>query len=45
MGRLKRDHSGWRTSGLWLKYQNPMVEDKPLKGKSKKNTGAGVRAR
>lgn len=27
MGRLKKDHTGWRTSGLWTKYQKPNVGD------------------
>lgn len=31
MGRLKRDHSGWRTSGLWLKYQSPQVNERQPK--------------
>lgn len=38
MGRLKQDHSGYRTSGIWLKYQQPRIEEKPFKSKSKKNT-------
>lgn len=37
MGRLKRDHSGWRTSGLWLKYQTPTVNE-VQKHKTKKDT-------
>lgn len=27
MGRIKKDHSGWRTSGLWKKFQYPKIED------------------
>lgn len=38
MGRIKKDHSGYHTHGLWKKYQQPSVEDKPTKHKSKKNT-------
>jgi hypothetical protein len=38
MGRLKRDHSGWSTSGKWLKYQQPKINEQPVKGKSKKDT-------
>jgi hypothetical protein len=38
MGRLKQDHSGYRTSGLYLKYQMPSVDEHPLKFKKKKDT-------
>ena len=38
MGRLKHDHSGWRSHGLWKKYQQPTVIEQPTKHKSKKNT-------
>lgn len=38
MGRLKKDHSGWRTHGLWKKYQTPTVIDKPFIIKKKKDT-------
>lgn len=38
MGRLKKEHSGWHTSGLWLKYQSPKVVETPVKAKSKKDT-------
>lgn len=38
MGRLKKDHSGWHTSGLWLKYKEPTVEEQQPRHKSKKNT-------
>ncbi len=36
MGRLKKDHSGWSTSGKWLKYQQPTIAEQPAKGKNKK---------
>lgn len=38
MGRLKKDHSGWKTSGLYMKYQQPAIKEKPVKQKSKKDT-------
>ena len=38
MGRLKQDHSGWSTHGKWLKYQQPTISEKPLAGKSRKDT-------
>lgn len=38
MGRLKKDHSGWRSSGLYLKYQSPKINEQPTKAKSKKDT-------
>ncbi len=38
MGRLKKDHSGYSTSGKWLKYQYPKIEETPMPGKHKKNT-------
>ena len=38
MGRIKKDHSGYHTHGLWKKYQQPSVEDKPAKHRRKKNT-------
>lgn len=37
MGRLKKDHSGYRTHGLWVKYQTPQVVERN-KPKSKKDT-------
>lgn len=37
MGRLKKDHSGWKTHGLWKKYQFPKIDERP-KHKSKKDT-------
>lgn len=37
MGRLKKEHGGYRTSGLWLKYKSPAVSEKPRKPKSKKD--------
>lgn len=45
MGRLKKDHSGWHTSGLWLKYQAPKVNERPVKGKSKKDTNKWCRGK
>jgi hypothetical protein len=38
MGRLKKDHSGWRTHGLWKKYQLPSVVEPSKHVKRKKNT-------
>lgn len=38
MGRLKKDHSGYRSSGLYTKYKSPSVNEKPIQHKSKKNT-------
>lgn len=38
MARLKRDHSGWRSSGLYLKYQQPKVDEIVHSKKTKKNT-------
>lgn len=38
MGRLKKDHSGWHSHGLYLKYQQPTVEEPTFKHKRKKNT-------
>lgn len=38
MARLKRDHSGWSSSGLYLKYQQPTTNEEPIKKSSKKNT-------
>lgn len=37
MGRLKKDHSNYKTSGLWKKYQYPKVEERYIH-KSSKNT-------
>lgn len=45
MGRLKRDHSGWSTSGKWLKYQTPQVNETPTGGKSKKDTNKWCRGK
>jgi len=41
MARLKKDHSGWRSHGLYLKYKEP-TENKP---KSKKDTNRWCRGR
>lgn len=38
MGRLKKDHSGWKSHGKWLKYQHPKIEEVPKQGKKSKNT-------
>ncbi len=38
MGKIKRDHSGWHSSGLWLKYQSPSVQEASKPPKKKKNT-------
>lgn len=38
MARLKKDHSGWRSSGLHMKYQSPKINERPVKAKSKKDT-------
>lgn len=45
MGRLKKDHSGWRTHGLWLKYQHPTASDTQAKPKSKKDTNKWCRGK
>jgi hypothetical protein len=38
MGRIKRDHSGYRTHGIFVKYQQPSIVETQTKLKSKKNT-------
>lgn len=38
MGRIKKDHSNWKTMGLWKRFQYPKVEEESKKPKSKKNT-------
>lgn len=38
MARLKRDHSGWNSSGLYQKYQQPKIDEMVLKVKNKKDT-------
>lgn len=38
MGRLKREHGGYRTSGLWLKYQSPKIDETSVRSRSKKDT-------
>lgn len=35
MGRIKKDHSGWRTHGIFIKYQQPSIENN-FKVKAKK---------
>lgn len=45
MGRLKKDHSGWRTSGIWLKYQQPTINDTQAKPKAKKDTNKWCRGK
>jgi len=37
MGQLKRDHGGYHSSGLWIKYQQPAVVERNVH-KSKKDT-------
>ena len=39
MERLKKDHSGWSSSGKWLKYQQPQIEERPF-GRTRKKTPA-----
>lgn len=36
MGRLKKDHSGWKTTGIWKKYQQPSIIER-VPNKSKKD--------
>ena len=38
MGRLKKDHSGWKTSGKWKKYQYPKIDETPRRVKKSKDT-------
>lgn len=38
MARLKHDHSGWRSHGLYKKYQSPAVDEAAHSRKTKKNT-------
>lgn len=45
MGRLKRDHSGWSTSGKWLKYQQPTIKEKTPSGRTKKDTNKWCRGK
>lgn len=45
MARLKRDHSGYRSFGLYEKYQQPSVNEQPPKHKSKKNTSKWCRGK
>lgn len=45
MGRLKKDHTGWRTSGLWLKYKQPTINEVQTKPKSKKDTNKWCRGK
>lgn len=45
MGRIKKNHSGWRTHGIWMKYQTPKVNEQPVKPKSKKDTNKWCRGK
>lgn len=45
MGRLKKDHSGYHTSGLYLKYQSPKVDERPVRKASKKDTNKWCRGK
>ena len=45
MGRIKKDHSGWRTHGIWLKYQSPAIKEPTVKPKSKKDTNKWCRGK
>jgi len=27
MGRIKKEHDGWKSSGLWLRFQYPKIND------------------
>jgi len=45
MGRIKKDHSGYRTHGIFMKYQQPSIEDKSIKHKSKKDTNRWCRGK
>lgn len=38
MARLKKDHSNWSSSGLYLKYQHPKIEHTVRIKNKKKNT-------
>lgn len=38
MAQLKRNHGGYRSHGLWSKYQQPAINEKPAKSKAKKDT-------
>lgn len=45
MGRLKKDHSGWSTSGKWLKLQSELKKFDEPKYKSKKDTNKWCRGK
>lgn len=45
MGRLKRDHTGYSSSGLWLKYQRPGINERSVAPKSKKDTNKWCRGK
>lgn len=46
MGRIKKGHSGWHSHGLYLKYKQPAVEEKPFKpGNKKKDTNRWCRGK
>lgn len=46
MARLKRDNSSWRAQGLYTKYKEPSIVDKPVGNRlKKKNTNRWCRGR
>lgn len=39
MGRIKKEHDGYKSSGLWLRFQYPNIDDdETVTTKKKKNT-------
>jgi hypothetical protein len=45
MARLKKDHSGWRSHGLYKKYQKPTINEREYRPKSKKDTTTWCRGK
>lgn len=45
MARLKKEHSGWRSSGLWTKYKYPSLESRHTRLNKKKDTNAWCRGK
>lgn len=45
MARLKKDHSGYRSHGLYKKYKVPTTSDPVIKHKSKKDTNKWCRGK
>ncbi len=43
--RIKKDHTGWRSSGLWKKYSLPSIDELTPRPKSKKNTAKWCKGR